>query len=59
VQYGREPSTPSSCPTARLREQTSVSRLGLLSSTSLVAGSSNTSTMLSGPRFDAEVAVGS
>jgi hypothetical protein len=49
VQYGRDPSTPSSLPTSMLRVQTWVSRLGL----SLV------STMDSGPRFEALVAVGS
>src|SRR5262250_652640 len=58
VQNGRLPSTPSSTPTALLRAHTWVSRLCLPAS-SLLAGSGRVSTMDSGPRLLAPVAVGS
>src|SRR5436305_1460491 len=65
VQNGREPSTFSSRPTARLREHTWVSRLGLKPASDgsvpgvSLAGSAGVSTMLSGPRLLAPDAVGS
>ena len=60
VQNGREPSTPSSSPTAALRAQTRVSRLDLAPlSSSGSDGSPGVSTMLSGPRLLALVAIGS
>src|SRR5262245_474449 len=58
VQNGRDPSTPSSLPIARLREHTCVSRLWVPSSF-LSFGSGSVSTTLSGPRLDALVDVGS
>src|SRR5215472_16652331 len=57
VQNGRDPSTPSSWPTAALRVQTCVSRLGLKPASDADlpavswAGSAGVSTMLSGPRL--------
>src|SRR5208283_1663019 len=65
VQNGRDPSTPSSWPTAALREHTVVSRLGLkpASDADLPAascdGSAGVSTMFSGPRLLAPDEVGS
>ena len=65
VQNGREPSTFSSWPIARLREHTWVSRLGLKPASDgsvpgiSLAGSAGVSTMLSGPRLLAPDAVGS
>src|SRR5450432_1327194 len=58
VQYGRCPSTPSSWPTAMLREHTCVSRLSLPLSL-LLLGSGNVSMMLSGPRLLPALDVGS
>src|SRR5690348_10426589 len=58
VQNGREPSTPSSLPTLRLAVQTWVSRLCVPVS-DLSAGLGRMSTTFSGPRLDADVAVGS
>src|SRR5882762_552670 len=58
VQNGRLPSTPSNCPIARLRAQTWVSRLWVPVSV-LSFGLGRTSTMLSGPRLLALLAVGS
>src|SRR5580698_6131969 len=58
VQYGRRPFTPLNAPTCSLREQTSVSRLGVPVSP-LTFGFGRTSTMDSGPRLDAPVDVGS
>src|ERR1700756_5725586 len=57
VQNGRDPSTPSSWPTAALRVHTCVSRLGLKPASEAdlpaasCAGSAVVSTMLSGPRL--------
>src|SRR6201997_3256345 len=57
VQNGRDPSTPSSWPTAALRVHTCVSRLGLKPASDVdlpaasCAGSAGVSTMLSGPRL--------
>src|SRR6202008_3173336 len=57
VQNGRDPSTPSSWPTAALRVHTCVSRLGLKPASdadfpaAVCAGSAGVSTMLSGPRL--------
>src|SRR6201997_3903849 len=65
VQNGREPSTPSSWPTAALRVHTCVSRLGLKPASDAdlpafsCAGSAAVSTMLSGPRLLAPDDVGS
>src|SRR5258705_13154421 len=56
VQNGRAPLTPSRSPTALLRVHTWVSRLSLPLSGS--AGSGRVSTVLSGPRLLADVAVG-
>src|SRR5450755_2231774 len=58
VQYGRCPSTPSSWPTATLREHTWVSKLCLPVSL-LSLGSGRVSMMLSGPRLLPALAVGS
>src|ERR1700738_4455063 len=57
VQNGRDPSTPSSWPTAVLREHTSVSRPALNPASDadlpalIWAGSAGASTALSGPRW--------
>src|SRR6201987_5012896 len=65
VQNGRDPSTPSSWPTAALRVHTCVSRLGLKPASDAdlpaanCAGSAGVSTMLSRPRLLAPGDVGS
>src|ERR1700681_3829922 len=65
VQKGSDPSTPSSWPTAALREHTCVSRLALNPASDaelppfIFAGSAGVSTMLSGPRLLPPDAVGS
>ena len=65
VQNGREPSTFSSLPIARLREHTWVSRLGLKPAAdgsapgASLPGSAGVSTMLSGPKLLAPDAMGS
>ena len=65
VQNGRDPSTFSSLPIATLREHTWVSRLGLNPAWTdrrlapAWPGQPGVSTMLSGPRLLAPIAVGS